>query len=345
MGGHNSQKEKNKSNETKIIEKEKNNIKEKEINNKKKEEIMSTNVKLMQKLSIKKHNDWVKSVKIFPSGNIISVSYDRSINIFDGNNFKILQNIKNVHNDNYINLSIKDENNFATCSHDRCINIWTKKGNKFMKDKSLINAHKEKINDLIYLLNNKIISCSTDGTINIRELINNKYQLITSITLNYGTNNVLYSLLLLEDKNILVNTGGSGTFFWKISNKGIIIKLIHRFSNAACICWNGLNRIDEDRIIVGYKEELNIISIKDKNIIKSIKIPFRCNGIISIKEKGIFLYGGWSKDIKIYRNDNYQCISTIRNAHCNNIVGFCQLKNGLILSFSGDCTIRIWSME
>ena len=39
MGGHNSKKEKYKSNGTKIIEKEKNNIEEKEINNKKKEEI------------------------------------------------------------------------------------------------------------------------------------------------------------------------------------------------------------------------------------------------------------------------------------------------------------------
>ena len=34
--------------------------------------------------SIKAHNDWIKSVKIFPSGNIISVSSDKSIKIFDG---------------------------------------------------------------------------------------------------------------------------------------------------------------------------------------------------------------------------------------------------------------------
>ena len=203
---------------------------------------------------------------------------------------------------------------------------------------------KKKINNVIYLSNNKIISCSSDKTIKIGELSNNKYQLITSIAFNNGTNNNLLSLLLLEDKKILVNAGENGTFFWKISKEGIIIKFIHHFSNAICTCWNGLNRIDEDRIIIGCKNKLNFISIKDKNIIKSIIIPFRCNGITEIKEKGIFLYGGWSYDIQIYRNDNYECLATIKNAHNHYIVGFCQLKNGLILSFSGDNTMKIWSI-
>ena len=256
-----------------------------------------------------------------------------------------MQSIKNAHDDSIINLSIKDENNFATCSSDRCINIWTKKKNEFIKDKSIIKAHNEQINSLIYLLNNKIISCSNDGTIKIRELSMNKYQLITSITLNCGSNNDLLSLLLLEDKKILVNGGENGTFFWKISKEGIIIKFIHLFNNAICTWGNGLKRIDEDRIIVGCQNKLNIISIKDKDIIKTIKISFQCNGIIPIKEKGIFLYGGWSKDIQVYRNDNYECLSTIENAHRDYIVGFCQLKNGLILSFSGDCTMIIWSIK
>ena len=343
MGGYNSKKRKSELNKININndyiyeENEKNNIKVKEINNEKKEEI----IKLKPIFSINKHNDWVRSVKIFPSGNIISVSDDKSINIFDGNNYNILQIIKDAHNNDIYYISIKDENSFATCSVDKCINIWTKKKNIFMKDKSIINAHKERVNSIIYLLDNKIISCSADRTIKIRQLFNNKHLLITSIAFN---DNIL-SLLLLEDKNILVNAGKEGTFFWKISKEGTIIKFIHHFSSAICTSRNGLNRIDEDRIIVGCEGKLNIISIKYKTLIKSIKIPFKCNGIISIKEKGIFLCGGWSNDIKIYRNDNYECLSTIENAHEGNIVGFCQLKNGFILSFSGDHTMKVWSIE
>ena len=33
--------------------------------------------------SIQSHNDWINSLSIFPSGNIISVSNDKSINTYD----------------------------------------------------------------------------------------------------------------------------------------------------------------------------------------------------------------------------------------------------------------------
>ena len=52
-----------------------------------------------------------------------------------------------------------------------------------------------------------------------------------------------------------------------------------------------------------------------------------------IEKKGIFLIGGWSKDILIYRKDNFECIQTIQNAHEKSINGFIQLKNGNILSY------------
>ena len=79
------------------------------------------------------------------------------------------------------------------------------------------------------------------------------------------------------------------------------IEFIYCFKEAFGGCWNGLNRIDDDRIIVGGEKSLKVISIKEIKIIKSIEIPFRCNGIITIEEKGIFLMGGWSNDILIYR--------------------------------------------
>ena len=120
MDGHNSKKKDLNSKHSKINsshlykEKEENNTREKEINDEKKEENTNPDIKLQLIYSINKHKDWVESVKIFPSGNIISVSDDKSINIFNGNNYNILQSIKNAHMDRIIYLSIKDENNFAT---------------------------------------------------------------------------------------------------------------------------------------------------------------------------------------------------------------------------------------
>ena len=66
-------------------------------------------------------------------------------------------------------------------------------------------------------------------------------------------------------------------------------------------------------------------------------------GISLIEDKGIFLIGGVSNDIRIYRNDNYECIQEIKDSHNYYIFGFIELKDGSIASFSWDETIKIWS--
>ena len=66
-------------------------------------------------------------------------------------------------------------------------------------------------------------------------------------------------------------------------------------------------------------------------------------GISLIEDKGIFLVGGVSNDIRIYRNDNYESIQEIKDAHNQSIRGFMELKDGSIASFSNDETIKIWS--
>ena len=66
-----------------------------------------------------------------------------------------------------------------------------------------------------------------------------------------------------------------------------------------------------------------------------------CN-IYLIKNKGIFLVGGESKDIIIYRNDNYECIQTIKDAHDVKIIYFIELKDGTIISCSNKI-MKIWN--
>ena len=87
---------------------------------------------------------------------------------------------------------------------------------------------------------------------------------------------------------------------------------------------------------------LKVISILNLKIIKEINNPFQCNAITLIEDKGIFIVGGCSRDIRIYRNDNYECIQTIQNAHDDNILGFIELKDYSIASFSCDKRIKIW---
>jgi len=300
--------------------------------------------------SIQPHKNIINSLSTFPSGNIISVSNDQSIIIYDIN-LNILQNIQNAHNDWINYVEVIDENNFITCSEDEKIKLWIKKGNKFIFNKIINNAHERGIYKVIYCSNGNIISCSYDNTIKIWKKYYNNYINIKTLTHSDSTSflsiyNFPDSILLLEDKNILISSGPDGTKFWNLNKDETNynnIKCYQYIKEVKCYWNKGLCRLDEDRIIIGGDKSLKIISILNKVIIKEINIPFTCYGIILIEDKGIFLIGGKSKDIRIYRNDNYECIQIIQNAHDGYINGFVELKDGSIISYSYDMKIKKWN--
>ena len=130
--------------------------------------------------SINAHNNWVTSVSLFPSGNIISVSNDRSIKIYN-TNFDVLQTIIDAHDGPITYVDIKDENQFVTCSDDKNIKLWIKNQNKYVPYKTIFNAHLGLIYKVIYY-QEKIFSCSLDNTIKIWEEINENIQNITTLT-------------------------------------------------------------------------------------------------------------------------------------------------------------------
>ena len=298
--------------------------------------IKSNSLNLKNNNSFQPHNDRINSISSFPSfGNIISVSNDRSINIYDID-MNIIQTIPNAHDGGINYVEIKDENNFITCSNDKNIKLWIKNNNQYEINKSIIKAHDERINKVIYFSNGNLISCSHDEKIKIWEEINNNYNPLKILS----SKGYIYSLLLLEDKNILISSGEYGTIFWNLEKYNNICN----FEQTICVWNEGICKLDEDKIIVSDKGTflLKIISISKKEIIKTINHPFQCFGIIFIKKKNIFLVGGESKDIRIYRNDNYECIQKIQNAHEDNINGFFELEDGFILSFSWDKTIKLW---
>ena len=286
--------------------------------------------------SINAHNNWVTSVSLFPSGNIISVSNDRSIKIYN-TNFDVLQTIIEAHDGPITYVDIKDENQFVTCSDDKNIKLWIKNQNKYVPYKTIFNAHLGLIYKVIYY-QEKIFSCSLDNTIKIWEEINENIQNITTLT---NFNRVL-SILYLDDKKLFVSSGLDGTRFWSLNNYELIIYI----KDAYCGCWNALSRVDENKIIIGGDNEgtMKIISISEKKVIKEIHNLFPCWGIKLIENTRFFLVGGMSKNIKIYKNDNYECIQIINNAHEDFIKGFVKIKEGIIASFSQDGNINLWSI-
>ena len=229
-----------------------------------------------------------------------------------------------------------------TCSTDKSIKLWIKieNENEYKINKVINNAHNDSIRKVIYCTNGNLISCSFDMTIKIWKENNNNYENFKTLT----NLKKIDLIILLEDKNILISSGIEGTKLWDLNNYDNI-SCIQTFEDTYCGWYGALCRLDEDKIVVKGKGTncLKIISISEKKTIKEIDNQFQCWGISLIDDKGIFLVGGISKDIKIYRNDNYECIQIIENAHNNDIKGFIELKDGSIASFSKDKTIKIWS--
>ena len=302
------------------------------------EEGFNYDLKFMK--TINAHDYFITSVSVFPLGNIISVSDDKSIKIWDIN-FNLLQNIKNAHEKGINYVDIKDENNFVTCSEDRNIKTWIKKDNKFELNKIIKDAHEDTINKVIYSFNGNIISCSDDKSVKIWELSTPEYKLMEEIIHSKSVK----SIFLLKDKKILISVGNDGIKFWNLNN----FYYLFGFNELRCnSVWYIIERIDENIIIVGNENKLNIISLLKKEILNVIDNKCNCNGIKVIKDKGIFLISEYSHDIKIYKiykSDNYKCIKIIKNAHENNIIGFSILKNNLIASYSFDRTIKIWEIS
>ena len=118
------------------------------------------------------HKQQINLVSTFKSGNIISISNDKSIIIYNMN-LNIIQKIENAHYNNIYGLSIKDDKNFITCSDDLSIKIWKKRYlnkydiSKFFVNGIIYNCHTERIYDVIYYSNENFISCSGDKTIKI----------------------------------------------------------------------------------------------------------------------------------------------------------------------------------
>lgn len=296
---------------------------------------MLVNLSLIIKFKI--NNDAVNTFAS-TSSNIISISSDKSITIFN-KKFRIIQKIENAHNGTIFDISLKDKNNFATCSEDKSIKTWKKSENNnyYILDKSILNIHENDIHKIIFLEDNTIISGSKDGKIKILKFIDNDYK--CHIVLDH--NSPIYSILYFKEENLLISTGTKSTSLWNLNSisNAFIINI-----QVFCHGKNAFQKLDKERVVVGGGEKIQIISIKEKKIIKEIERDFLVWAICVIENRKIFICGGVSEDISIFNSDNYEIINSIKNSHSGNIRAISLLNNDKIISGSEDKTTKIWKL-
>ena len=296
---------------------------------------MSNNAKLSLITKVIENKDAVNTFGVVSHNEIISVSSDKSITVFD-KFFHIFQKIENAHNSIIFDISLKDKNNFATCSGDKSIKTWKKsEDGKYKLNISINDIHEDDIHKIIYLEDNTIISGSKDQKIKILNFNNNEYHCNRII----DQNDKIYSLLYL-DENLLISSRLNYMNFYNLQNLSnpLITKI-----EAYCYGKNSLQKIDDKRIVVGGRENIQIISIEEKKIIKEIESSFLVWAICVITEKKLFLCGGTSPDITLINSDNYEKINFI-NCHSKFIREISLLKSGKIISGSEDNSHKIWEL-
>ena len=293
-----------------------------------------------------------ESIAQFPSGNIISVDWI-SIVIYD-KNYDIKQRIyvfDVVDKKHYwrmqqkiYKISIKDDNNFAVYSNDGLLKIYTKQGDQFELKQEITDI---KVQDAIFDSKGKLIVCVRGNFIKILEQ-NEKgmYKSIKSLVQADAS-----YLTLFEDKNILISKEIIGLQFYDIKQN---YKLIESLKERSI---HELERIGDDKFILYHNNSLKILSIKERKVVKTVKIGFEAYSIKYCKEKGVILVGGIQRkekgedigELYIMNSDNFELIKSIENIHGNRIRGIFILKNGLIATYGDDrdkgYPIKIWSLE
>ncbi len=323
------------------------------------EEMNKTIINLLERISILERyqvrltNSYLSDLKndtfnityanSLPSGNIVLGDSNKNIFMYDfnygetevNNLFKETNLNDNIQYLEKFYLENNNNNSFISTSSKKII-IWNYNGSLFEQTMILPEEHTDRITKVIYDSKRNIFSCSRDQYIIIWEKKNENYENIKQL---YHRSDV-YSILLYEDKNILISYGPSSTIIWNINDNYNAKFLNDSFSDSN----NGLDKIDDDKFIVLRRNGFSIISITEKKIIKTIsKTNLQYSSLKSFPNKGIFLLGGKWGSIYVYRIDNFELIQTIKNAHNDdNIIGFFELQDGQIASYS-EKEIKIWA--
>ena len=296
-------------------------------------------------------------LKSFPSGNIIAV-FDNYIIIYDID-FKEIQKIENAHEDLIHYADIKDENNFVTCSDDLNIKTWIKINGKFQLNKIIKKAHTNFMNKVKYYKDKQLISCGYDGSVKIWKENGNSYQIITIWKTKYfGINveewedeymsdvNKIRRFYLVKDKNRIVFFKDGAIYILNLKT----FKYIRAYCGIGYLSISELKRISKNHFVVDYAwgwdntGRIVVLSLFEDRIIKDMKTPFRCYGMLALKNIKLLLVGG-ENDIMIIKTNNFECIKTIKFAHSNSISHIKLLKNGLIASISLEHRLKLWSLE
>lgn len=280
--------------------------------------------------SINTVTERINDIGIFPNGNIITVSSNLMIKIFNEKGEEICF-LSNAHELQIKCICVINDNEFLTGSNDKKIKYFKIENENKITQIEILEGHENNIMSIIYIDNKEvknIISSGFDKYIKIWEkYINNKNnKFICLTTLKFHTSPI-YSCIYLGNNIFISCEANDKIFIWENITYNKIKEIEGTIYNN-----NSLKKIDNENFIFGGGNDkiIKIINIKDGNV--KFKAQTKCLVYaISINENYIFDSGDNPFVVEIRKKD----LTLIKEINCINhkfIWSICNFNNKLIFS-------------
>lgn len=287
--------------------------------------------------SLNYHSSFINSILILQDGRIASCSSDKTIKIFNLQNYKCELTLTG-HQEAIYYISQLENGNLISCSEDRTIKIWSLKDDNFLCLHTITDSHREWVNKVIPCSKNRIVSCSFDNTIKIWSSLP-PYSLIATLE---GHIKEVISIVQLKQKEILVSASCDYTLrIWNL----VSYQFKTGIEKVSATGGNCMVEIDNDKLIVGGKEIIQIINCSTYEIESSVSCPSvaTINSLVEL-ESGVVLCGCYKGIFLIYYQEE-NTYKEIKGKHKDEISSIIKINDNIIASASYDRSIKLWNFN
>lgn len=284
-------------------------------------------IKIKEIKSIHAHIKKINSVLLLSDGRLASCSDDKSIQIFNLNNYHCDITIEEAHTKPVTYISLMDNNQLLSCSLDKTIKIWNIFELSYECEYIIKDAHSEGIKKVIPLTYNRIASCSHDQTIRIWKS-NYPYNLIKQLQGGYITS--ITSIMQLKGKEkLIVGSRNYRLTIWSLLSYQCetILNQVHCFET------NSLFETDNN-IFVGGNIYLTIINKNNLSIEQRVKHEklLRISSFIQLNSDNILC--GCEMEVMCIFNIPNNTITIIQNKDIDNNYDLLRINNQQFISCS-----------
>ena len=314
------------------------------------------------------HSDWIASILILDSNDIISGSYNGEIIIFQNKTFSIKLKAKLENFCIRYLTKLKEKNRILISSLSNLIIIELNTNNTQLKIIHIIKTINGFVRNSIYLnninnnnnINNSIVCCINDIIQMFQKLIINKKEIYQNMINLNKDNSKIDSLLQINNELITTSFYNINVRFWDLIN----FKNTYTINNIMCSCYqNAIQKINNNIIAIGnscMNGNIYLINIITHKLIGNYKsencfISFSC---IKKFSNDIIICGEYINNKEIYIeifkinniNDdddsiNIKSIGIQKVEHNKIISDIIITKNKKIITSSYDQNILIFTIK